>query len=152
VQGRRLQVGSGPTGPWSGSDSEVDEPAGDFRIVVEVVAGADPVVAVRNRHPDPAPEQPAYQKDRRQLLALGDLLHLCRYTASVTSSGGQLCPRVRLPSRVVQLHLVALLVTIPSTGWRGDATQLLERAGVVIGQRCSAIAARRSGPCLPSPR
>ena len=27
-----------------------------------------------------------------------------------------------------------------------------ERAGVVIGQRCSAIATRRSGPCLPSPR
>jgi transposase-like protein len=77
---------------------------------------------------------------------------LCRYTASVTSSGGRLCPRIRLPGRVVQLHDVALSVKIPSTAWRCDATQLLERAGVVIGQRCSAIAARRSGPCLPSPR
>jgi hypothetical protein len=44
---------------------------------------------------------------------------------------------------------VALLVTIPSTDWRGDATQLLERAGVMIGQRCFAIAARRSRP-MPS--
>ena len=79
--------------------------------------------------------------------ALGPTIpNLCGYTASVTSSGGRLCPRLRLPSRVVQLHLVGLLGTIPSTGWRGDATQLLERAGVVIGPRCSAIAARRSRP------
>jgi len=34
-------------------------------------------------------------------------------------------PLKRLPSRVVQPHLVALLVTIPSTGRRGDVTQLL---------------------------
>ena len=27
---------------------------------------------------------------------------VCRYTASVTSPGGRLCPRIRLPSRVVQ--------------------------------------------------
>ena len=33
----------------------------------------------------------------------------------------------------MQFHLVALLVTIPPTGCRSDATQLLERAGVVIG-------------------
>lgn len=82
----------------------------------------------------------------------GKRAQVCRYTASVTSSGGRLCPRIRLPSRVVQLHLVALLVTIPSTGWRGDATQLLERAGVVIGQRCSAMPPDAQGPCLPSPQ
>ena len=58
---------------------------------------------------------------------------LRRYTASVTSPGGRLCPRIRLPSRVVQLHLVALLVTIPATDGRGDATRLLERSGVVLG-------------------
>ena len=62
----------------------------------------------------------------------------------------QVVPADKLPSRVAQLHFVVLLVTIPSTGWRGDVTQLLERAGLVIGQLCSAIAARRSGPCLPS--
>ena len=47
-----------------------------------------------------------------------ETLDFGRYTASVTSSGGWLYPRIKLPSRVVQFHLVALLVTIPSTGWR----------------------------------
>jgi hypothetical protein len=79
-------------------------------------------------------------------------VEVCRYTASVTSSGGRLCPRIRLPSRVVQFRRVGLLVTIPSTGWLGDATQLLERAGGVIGAAMLRDCRRRSGPCLPSPR
>ncbi len=49
---------------------------------------------------DSPPERPV--PDRRHLRG-----GLCRDTVNVTSSGGRLCPRIRLPSRVVQLHLVA---------------------------------------------
>jgi hypothetical protein len=63
------------------------------------------------------------------------------------------CARgLRLPTLVVELHLGAQLVTIPSTGWRGDATQLLEWAGVVIGQHAPRLPPDAQGPCLPSPR
>jgi hypothetical protein len=72
--------------------------------------------------------------------------HLCRYTASVTSSGSRLRPRIKAAKPGRAAPPCGPIGDDPSSGWQGDATQLLERAGVVIGQRCSGMAARRSRP------
>src|SRR5712671_1306297 len=51
-------------------DLDVDQAAGNRRFRVDVVAGADPVIAVRDEQFPPLPEAPAHQQRGRQPLSL----------------------------------------------------------------------------------
>ena len=67
--------------------SGVHDPAGDIRVLVQVVAGADPVVAVGHRQRNATAERPTYQQHGGQFLTLLTFFRSC---ATCGLSGGKI--------------------------------------------------------------